>query len=173
MIFMDLSQPQSQKITLLEILVVSAIIVLIGVLAAVAVNAARSKQRDATRLSSVRQIQSALEDFFNENNTYATGENLPLGNSANSACLSVTGFLGDCSMESATIIRTVPRTYENGLKGLVTCGNPARKAFCYSLLNNGESYVIKFELENSLASVGIKKGLNCAVPGKMSAGACP
>lgn len=170
---MDTVQPQTQKISMLEILIVSTIIVLIGVLAAVAVNTARSKQRDATRLSSVRQIQSALEDYFNENNTYASGENLPLGDSANSSCLSVSGFLGDCSTESATIIRIVPRTYESGLKGLVTCGNPARKAFCYSSLNNGESYVIKFELENSLSSVGLKKGLNCAVPGKMQANVCP
>lgn len=160
------------KITLLEVLVVVAIIAIVGTLAAVAVGAARSKERDATRLSNVRQTQSALEDYFNENNTYPEGENLPLGDSSQSACLGITGFHADCSTESATIMRLVPRVYESGLPGLVTCGNPARKAFCYTLLNEGDAYAIQFELENGLSGAGLQKGVNCAVPGKMAAGRC-
>ncbi|OGL62365.1 hypothetical protein A3E97_02925 [Candidatus Uhrbacteria bacterium RIFCSPHIGHO2_12_FULL_47_12] len=160
------------KVTLVEILVVVAIIALVGMLAAVAVGSARSKERDATRLSNVRQIQSALEDYFNENNAYPEGEALPLGDSAQSACLGITGFHADCSTETATIIRVVPRTYESGLPGKVTCGNPARKAFCYSLLSEGNAYAIQFELENALPGAGLQKGVNCAVPGKMAAGAC-
>jgi len=50
--------------THIEILVVVAIIALVGTFSAVAVNSARSKQRDATRLSNVRLVQSALEDYF-------------------------------------------------------------------------------------------------------------
>jgi type II secretory pathway pseudopilin PulG len=160
------------KVSLVEILVVVAIIALVGVLASVAVTSARSKQRDATRLSNVRQIQTALEDYFNENNTYPDGELMPLGDSAQSACLSVTGFHADCSTETATIIRIVPRTYEAGLPGKVACGTPARKAFCYSALNQGDAYAIQFELENSLPGAGLQKGINCAVPGKMAAGVC-
>ncbi len=162
-----------QKLTLVEILVVVAIIALMGTLSAVAVGAARSKQRDATRLSNVRQIQSALEDFFNENNTYPEGSLLPLGDSTQSACLGITGFRADCSTETATIIRSVPRTYESGLPGKVTCGNPARKAFCYSALSEGDAYAIQFELENGLPGAGLQKGVNCAIPGKMAAGVCP
>ncbi len=161
------------KVTLLEVLIIIAIIALVGTLAAVAVGAARSKERDATRLSNVRQVQSALEDYFNENNAYPEGENLPLGDSAQSACLGITGFRADCSSESATIIRIVPRVYESGLPGKVTCGNPARKAFCYSLKNEGDAYAIQFELENALPGAGLQKGVNCAVPGKMAAGLCP
>ena len=159
--------------TLLELLVVVGIVALVGIFSVVAVNSARSKQRDATRLSNVRQIQSALEDFFNETNAYPVGEALPLGDASVSSCLSVTGFLGDCSAESATIIRIVPRTYEGGLKGNVTCGDPARNAFCYSMKQNGDLYGIQFELENGLSSAGLQEGVNCAVPGKMQAGACP
>ncbi|MCX6714721.1 MAG: hypothetical protein NTX72_02820 [Candidatus Uhrbacteria bacterium] len=160
------------KVSLVEILVIVAIVALVGTLAAVAVSAARSKERDATRLSNVRQVQSALEDYFNENNAYPEGDKLPLGDSAQSACLGITGFHADCSTETATIMRSVPRVYESGLPGKVTCGNPARKAFCYSVLNQGDAYAIQFELENSLPGAGLQKGVNCAVPGKMAAGAC-
>mgnify|MGYP001314964042 CR=1 FL=1 len=72
--------------TLVELLVVIAVVALVGVFAAVSVNSARSKQRDATRLANVRQLQSALEDFFNETNQYPDGDLLPLGDSAESAC---------------------------------------------------------------------------------------
>ena len=165
-------EPGQPKITLLEILIVVAIMGLIGTLAAFAVNTARSKTRDATRISNVRQIQSALEDFFNESNAYPAGDTLPLGDSASSACLGVSGFLGDCSGEKSVIIRSVPRTFDGGLKGIVTCGTPKRNAFCYSLINGGDAYAIQFELENALPTVGLQQGVNCAMPGKMQAGKC-
>lgn len=158
--------------TLLEILIIVAIIALVGTFSAVAVNSARSKQRDATRLSSVRLVQSALEDYFNENNSYPAGDLLPLGDVAQSACLGESGFRGDCSSDSTIFLRRVPRTYESGLDGLVACGNPARKAFCYSVLNEGDSYVINFELENGLSAVGLQTGANCATPDGMEAGTC-
>lgn len=158
--------------TLLEILIVVAIIALVGTFSAVAVNSARSKQRDATRLSSVRLLQSSLEDYFNENNSYPAGDLLPLGDAAQSACLSESGFKGDCTSDSTIFLRRVPRTYESGLEGIITCGNPARKAFCYSVLNEGDSYVIHFELENGLSAVGLQSGVNCATPKGMEAGTC-
>lgn len=151
---------------------VVAIVAFIGVMAAVAVNSARSKQRDATRLANVRQMQSALEDYFNENNTYPVGDLLPLGDATQSACLGITGFHADCSGESSTIMRSVPTTFEDGLDDLVTCGDPKRNAFCYTQLNEGGSYVIHFELENGLTSVGLQKGVDCATPDGMEAGVC-
>lgn len=161
-----------QKVTLIEILVVVAIIALVGTLSFFAVSSARSVQRDATRLSNVRQIQSALEDYFNEDNAYPAGDHIPLGDSTQSACLGITGFHADCSAETTTLMRFVPRAYESGLKGNVVCGNPSRKAFCYSLFGEGSAYGIEFELENALPAAGLQKGINCASPGKMSAGAC-
>ncbi len=166
-------QHKKKGFTLLEILVVIAIIALVGVFAAVAVNSARSKQRDATRLSNVRQLQSALEDHFNETNSYPSGDLLPLGDGAQSACLSVSGFRADCSSESEVFLRIVPGTYPDGLDGAVTCGEPARNAFCYTQRQEGDGYVIHFELENGLSSVGLQKGVNCAVPDGMEAGVCP
>lgn len=158
--------------TLLELLVVIAIIALVVVFAAFAVNAARAKQRDASRLANVRIVQSALEDYFNETNTYPDGELLPLGDVTQSACLGSDGFAGDCASAESTYLRAVPGTHEDGLEGLVTCGEPSRRAFCYTILDDGESYVIHFELENALPPVGLQAGVNCATPDGMEAGTC-
>ena len=158
--------------SLVEILVVVAIIALVGTMAAVAVNSARSKQRDATRLSNVRQLQSALEDFFNESNQYPRGEVLPIGDASVSSCLSTSGFHGDCSLDSSVFMRVINGTYEKGLEEIVACGEPARNAFCYTQLKEGDSYVIHFELENALPPVGLQEGVNCATPSGMFAGVC-
>ncbi len=158
--------------TLIELLVVIAIIALVGTFAAVAVNSARSKQRDATRLSQVRQLQSGLEDFFNERNTYPAGDRLALGDAALSACLSVDGFDGSCDGGRKVLMRIITPTFEDGLKGLVTCGTPARNAFCYSQTLDGAGYRIEFELERGVAEAGLAKGVNCATPDGMEAGAC-
>ncbi|MDP3043158.1 MAG: type II secretion system protein [bacterium] len=56
--------------TLVELLVVIAIIGLLSTLAVVALNNARSKARDARRVSDVKQIQTALELYFNDENGY-------------------------------------------------------------------------------------------------------
>jgi prepilin-type N-terminal cleavage/methylation domain-containing protein len=158
--------------TLVELLVVIAIVALIAVFAAVAINSARSKQRDATRLSNVRQMQSALENFFNETNTYPDGDLLPLGDASTSSCLGIDGFSADCSTQSSVFMRVVSGTYEKGLDSIVTCGDPVHRAFCYTQLNDGEGYVIHFELENGLSLVGLQEGVNCATPQGMEAGIC-
>lgn len=51
--------------TLVELLVVIAIIGLLATLAFVSLNSARAKARDAKRVSDVRQVQSALELYYN------------------------------------------------------------------------------------------------------------
>ena len=56
--------------TLIELLVVIAIIGLLSTLSILALNSARARARDAKRISDVRQIQTALEMYYNENNDY-------------------------------------------------------------------------------------------------------
>lgn len=171
MIFIYMKK-NTRGFSLVEILIVVAIVALIGVFAAVAVNSARSKQRDATRIANVRQLQSALEDYFNENNSYPEGQLLPLGDVAQTACLSIGGFRADCSAESAVFLNYVPGTYRDGLSGMVSCGDPARNAFCYTQLEDGDGYVIHFELENALNAAGLQEGVNCATQDGMEAGIC-
>ncbi|MDD3016642.1 MAG: type II secretion system protein, partial [Lactococcus chungangensis] len=56
--------------TLIELLVVIAIIGLLATLSVIALNTARVKARDARRVSDVKQIQTALEMYFDTNDKY-------------------------------------------------------------------------------------------------------
>ena len=80
--------------TLIELLIVIAIIGLLSTLAVVALGNARTKARDTKRLSDIKQIQNALEMYFNDRNTYpnSTEVDLVLG-STSTDCLGITGFV--------------------------------------------------------------------------------
>lgn len=58
--------------TLIELLVVIAIIGLLSTLAVVSLNSARVKSRDARRISDIKQVQTALEMWYNDIQTYPT-----------------------------------------------------------------------------------------------------
>ena len=58
--------------TLIELLVVIAIIGLLSTIAVVALNNARLKSRDAKRIADIKQIQTALDLFYNDANGYPT-----------------------------------------------------------------------------------------------------
>lgn len=58
--------------TLIELLVVIAIIGILSTLAVVSLNNARAKARDAKIVSDVKNMQTALELYFNDAGTYPT-----------------------------------------------------------------------------------------------------
>ena len=58
--------------TLIELLVVIAIIGILATLAVVALQNSRASARDAKRLADVKQMQTALELYFNDNGSYPT-----------------------------------------------------------------------------------------------------
>ena len=78
--------------TLIELLVVIAIIGLLSTLAVVALGSARVKARDSKRLADLKQLQTALELYYTDNNAYPPAAvPLSLGATA-AACLNATGF---------------------------------------------------------------------------------
>lgn len=70
---------QKKGFTLIELLVVIAIIGLLSTLAVVALGSARLKARDAKRLSDLKQIQTALELYYTDQNAYPAGSSVTLG----------------------------------------------------------------------------------------------
>lgn len=92
--------------TLVELLVVIAIIGLLSTLAVVALNNARQKARDARRVSDVKQIQTALELYYNDESGY------PAAVTAGGA---ITGA-------SATYMALVPGNPQPGDTTLTGCG---------------------------------------------------
>lgn len=65
-----MKRPNLKGFTLIELLVVIAIIGLLSTLAVVALNSARQKSRDSKRVADVKQIQTALELYFADENGY-------------------------------------------------------------------------------------------------------
>ncbi|MBI5729079.1 MAG: prepilin-type N-terminal cleavage/methylation domain-containing protein [Candidatus Magasanikbacteria bacterium] len=82
-----------QGFTLIELLVVIAIIGLLSTLAVVALGSARVKARDSKRLSDLKQLQTALELYYTDQNAYppAVPSTSLLGD-ATHACLNASGF---------------------------------------------------------------------------------
>jgi len=58
--------------TLIELLVVIAIIGILSSVVLASLNTARTKARDAKRVSDVKQIQLALEMYYDDNSNYPT-----------------------------------------------------------------------------------------------------
>ena len=63
---------KTQGFTLIELLVVIAIIGILSSVVLASLNTARTKARDAKRVSDVRQIQLALEMYYDDNSNYPT-----------------------------------------------------------------------------------------------------
>jgi type II secretion system protein G len=66
------SKKNVRGFTLIELLVVIAIIGILSTIVMVSLNTARSKARDVRRVSDVRQIQLALQMYFDVNSAYPT-----------------------------------------------------------------------------------------------------
>ena len=95
--------------TLIELLVVIAIIGLLSTLAVVALSSAREKARDSKRLSDLKQVQTALELYYTDNNAYPAGTSALLG-STNYKCLNASGFAAQgCSSPYMGLVPLDPR----------------------------------------------------------------
>lgn len=90
-------QKNSKGFTLIELLVVIAIIGLLSTLAVVALNSARQKSRDSKRVADIKQVQTALELYFADQNGYPVEPvTVTLGSTA-AAALCTAGFTTGCA----------------------------------------------------------------------------
>lgn len=66
-------QNKKKGFTLIELLVVIAIIGILSSVVLASLNSARTKSRDAKRISDLKQVQTALEFYFDANRSYPNG----------------------------------------------------------------------------------------------------
>jgi len=85
--------------TLIELLVVVAIIGLLSTLSVVALGSARKKANDSKRLLDIKQVQTALELYYTDNNEYPTAATAVNLGDATHGCLDSDDFaaLGACT----------------------------------------------------------------------------
>jgi len=69
---MNFFSNRNRGFTLIELLVVIAIIGILSSVVLASLNSARQKSRDARRISDIKQLQLALEMYYDSNNGYPT-----------------------------------------------------------------------------------------------------
>ncbi len=139
--------PMSKKgFTLIELLVVIAIIGLLSTLAVVALNNAREKSRDAKRIADVKQMQTALELYYNDNNGYPSTTDWS------------TGSIAASGVTYMAVLPTAPTPYD----GTCTSANGT-----YSYTPVGSSPYTSYTLGYCLgaATGGVAAGAHNANPG--------
>lgn len=136
--------------TLIELLVVIAIIGLLSTLAVVALNNARQKSRDAKRVSDVKQVSTALELYFADNNGYPVAAAGATLGDVNNKCLDEDGFVAACDAGGTTYMGLVP-----------TNPTPGGADYVYTSAD-GSTYSLTFTLEG--ATGGLDAGAHTSSP---------
>ncbi|MFH1838327.1 MAG: type II secretion system protein [Candidatus Kuenenbacteria bacterium] len=132
---------------LIELLVVISIIALLSTIAIISLNSAKEKARDAKRIADAKQIQIALDIYFNDKELYPkTTETIILGN-GNYSCLNGNGFVTSCDTEPI-YIKSIPSAPIP----------PQDNKYSYAS-SDGNDYQLSFTLEKVNQNLGA--GKNC------------
>jgi general secretion pathway protein G len=132
--------------TLIELLVVIAIIGLLATLAVISLNNARAKSRDAKRVADVKQIQTALELYYNDKGHYPSASEYNSGSIFSTSTSGTTTYMA--------IIPVAPQQ----LDGACTSG---QNNFVYNS-TDGSSYTISFCTGGTVGSLAA--GPKCVMP---------
>ena len=124
-----LALKESKGFTLIELLVVIAIIGILASIVLASLNSARKKGRDARRVSDVKQLQTALELYYDANNSsYPTQ-----GTLTTSTSTTATALAGLTTGGYISVIPTDPSNNSTGeyvYKYISTDGDASSVAAC-------------------------------------------
>jgi general secretion pathway protein G len=127
--------------TFIELLVVIAIIAILSTVVMAGLNSARAKGRDARRLSDIKQMQAALELYFDSCSGYPT-VSTTLSTGDNTGCTAGNTKFG-------SFMNPIPT-------------NPGPGGAAYSYTSDRSTYSMGFSLEGSSGTLG--SGAHTATP---------
>jgi len=134
--------------TLIELLVVIAIIGMLATISVIALQNARAKSRDAKRAGDMKQVQTALELFFNDNNRYPTASEWESGQIYSTSSAGTSTYL--------QIISSAPSPSDGGC-------TTNQNTVSYYPTPDGASYSISICLGNTTGT--LTPGPKCLTPG--------
>ena len=132
--------------TLIELLVVIAIIGILATVSIISLSNARAKSRDAKRVGDMKQIQTALELFFNDNNRYPTVDEFNSGSIFSTSTSGTSTYM--------QVIPDAPIPADGGCSSL--------SGYFYQVGAAGTTYTISYCLGAVVGSLG--PGAHCASP---------
>lgn len=161
--------------TLLEFLIVVALIGILATLTVLAMQNARRETRDAERISTASQLRTSLALGFTELANYPKQEDgdLRLGGAGAKFLCEVEGepkFVETGAACTGTVftpggIPTSPAPAD----GVCT---PAQNSYRYLAGSGGTNFKIEFCLGKATPQSGLQDGLNCATPDGLRSGPC-
>ncbi|MFA5163033.1 MAG: prepilin-type N-terminal cleavage/methylation domain-containing protein [Patescibacteria group bacterium] len=138
-----------QGFTLIELLVVIAIIGLLSTLSIVALNNARARSRDARRVSDVKQMQTALELYYNDVGSYPPSASVTAG-----------GTIANGSTVYMQIVPTAPTPND----GSCTAGTNTYTYTQRTVTTTGDSYTISYCVGQTITNGPTGGSLTSATP---------
>lgn len=138
--------------TLIEILIVVAIIGILASIVLVGLNPSKKAANDARRLSDLKQVQNALELFYNKCGYYPVPGVSETGSSCNDFTTHKSGQTPDPTQETVTWTG-LTNSLRNSVPGVGTIpSDPVGGTFSYTYgvdLSDGQSYVLKAQTESN------------------------
>jgi len=141
--------------TLIELLVVIAIIGILATVSILSLTNARAKSRDAKRAGDMKQVQTALELFFNDKNRYPTAEEWNTGQIFSTSTIGTSTYM--------QIIPSAPTPADG------SCG-PGQNSYNYAPIGDGNNYCLDFCVGGVVGQ--LDSGRLCATPAGILNGSC-
>jgi prepilin-type N-terminal cleavage/methylation domain-containing protein len=139
-------QTRQRGFTLLELLVVLAIIGLLAGIIMLALNSARNKARDAKRAGDMRQMITALEQYYSQRSSYPTGTaSIAAGGALLSDSNSFNGGSEPFVPNYIPLLPAAPKPNDGGCGSSSGAGN---NNYWYETTDDGMRYTMTFCLGN-------------------------
>jgi len=147
------TKTKKKGFTLIELMVVVAIMGLLAALAVISLNNARARARDARRISDIKQVQTALELYYLDNQEYPdTPTDGDFDGDLEGLCISDNGTKGiDTSCSGDVYMRVTPSNPQP--RGDGDCGNTPYKYTAVTEDNSNTSYYITYCLGSETGDV--------------------